>query len=153
MVPFCPYCSGVSLLKPNSGKKGTLIIQGTLGNLASILQDFAKKPVLVVKAPPSILRESPTRAVRLQAQKPTSSAGSVGCTGLGSAKCWYSGVFKNCIVVFLIRRGFFAVGFGPKPGTGDLNNLNPACFPCRKIRLLEIHHLMILRPEQPTYMP
>ena len=35
MVPFCLYCSEVSLLKPNSRKKGTLIIQGTLGNLES----------------------------------------------------------------------------------------------------------------------
>ena len=31
MVPFCPYCFGVSLLKPNSRTKGTLIIQGDTG--------------------------------------------------------------------------------------------------------------------------
>ena len=35
MVPFCPFHFGVSLLKQNSGKKGTLIIKGLLGNLAN----------------------------------------------------------------------------------------------------------------------
>ena len=33
VVPFSPFCYGVSLLKPNSSKKGTLIIKGLLGNL------------------------------------------------------------------------------------------------------------------------
>ena len=35
VVPFCPFCFGVSLLKLNSGKKGTLIINGLLGNLGT----------------------------------------------------------------------------------------------------------------------
>ena len=33
VVPFCPFYLGVSLFKPNSRKKGTLIIKGFLGNL------------------------------------------------------------------------------------------------------------------------
>ena len=33
VVPFYPFYLGVSLLKQNSRKKGTLIIQGLLGNL------------------------------------------------------------------------------------------------------------------------
>ena len=33
VVPFCPFYLGVSLLKLNIGKKGTLIINGLLGNL------------------------------------------------------------------------------------------------------------------------
>ena len=33
MVPFCPFCFGVSLLQLNSRKKGTLILNGLLGNL------------------------------------------------------------------------------------------------------------------------
>ena len=35
VVPFCPFHLGVSLLKLNSRKKGTLIINGLLGNLVS----------------------------------------------------------------------------------------------------------------------
>ena len=35
VVPFSPFCYGVSLLKPNSSKKGTLIIKGLLGNLVN----------------------------------------------------------------------------------------------------------------------
>ena len=34
VVPFYPFLGG-SLLKPNSRKKGTLIIKGLLGNLVS----------------------------------------------------------------------------------------------------------------------
>ena len=33
IVPFCPFFFGVSLLKPKSSQKGTLIINGLLGNL------------------------------------------------------------------------------------------------------------------------
>ena len=33
VVPFYPFPFWVPLLKPNSGKKGTLIIKGLLGNL------------------------------------------------------------------------------------------------------------------------
>ena len=33
VVPFYPFSFGVPLLKPNSKKKGTLIIKGLLGNL------------------------------------------------------------------------------------------------------------------------
>ena len=36
VVPFCPFCLGVSLLKPNIRKKGTLIIKGLLGNLVLV---------------------------------------------------------------------------------------------------------------------
>ena len=32
VVPFCPFYLGVSLLKLNSRKKGTLVIKGLLGN-------------------------------------------------------------------------------------------------------------------------
>ena len=35
-MPFCPFDFGVSLLKLNSRKKGTLIINWLLGNLVSI---------------------------------------------------------------------------------------------------------------------
>ena len=35
VVPFCPFYLGVSLLKPNIGKKCTLIMKGLLGNLVS----------------------------------------------------------------------------------------------------------------------
>ena len=34
-VPFCPFYFGVSFLKLNSRKKGTLIINGLLGNLGT----------------------------------------------------------------------------------------------------------------------
>ena len=33
VVPFYPFCFWVPLLRPNSRKKGTLIIKGLLGNL------------------------------------------------------------------------------------------------------------------------
>ena len=33
VVPFYPFSFGFPLLKPNSRKKGTLIIRGLLGNL------------------------------------------------------------------------------------------------------------------------
>ena len=33
VVPFCPFHLGVSLLKPNIMKNGTLMIKGLLGNL------------------------------------------------------------------------------------------------------------------------
>ena len=36
VVPFYPFSFWVPLLKPNSRKKGTLIIKGLLGNLATI---------------------------------------------------------------------------------------------------------------------
>ena len=39
VVPFCPFNFGVSLLKLNSRKKGTLIINGLLGNLVLGLQE------------------------------------------------------------------------------------------------------------------
>ena len=37
LVPFFPFYSGVSLLKLNSRKKGTLIIMGLRGNLVLLL--------------------------------------------------------------------------------------------------------------------
>ena len=37
VVPFSPFCYGVSLLKPNSSKKGTFIIKGLLGNLVRLI--------------------------------------------------------------------------------------------------------------------
>ena len=36
VVPFYPFSFGVPLLKPNSRKKGTLIIKGPLGNLGTV---------------------------------------------------------------------------------------------------------------------
>ena len=36
-VPFYPFSFWVPLLKPNSRKKGTLIIKGLLGNLVILL--------------------------------------------------------------------------------------------------------------------
>ena len=36
VVPFYPFSFWVPLLKPNSTKKGTLIIKGLLGNLAFV---------------------------------------------------------------------------------------------------------------------
>ena len=36
VVPFYPFLWGGPLLKPNSRKKGTLIIKGLLGNLGFI---------------------------------------------------------------------------------------------------------------------
>ena len=33
VVPFCPFSFWVPLVKPNSRKKGTLIVKGLLGNL------------------------------------------------------------------------------------------------------------------------
>ena len=39
VVPFCLFPFWVPLLKPNSRKKGTLIIKGPLGNLAAEPQD------------------------------------------------------------------------------------------------------------------
>ena len=43
VVPFSPFCYGVSLLKPNSSKKGTLIIKGLLGNLGFGLPKGSKR--------------------------------------------------------------------------------------------------------------
>ena len=37
-MPFCPFYFGVSGLKLNSRKKGTLIINGLLGNLGTLRQ-------------------------------------------------------------------------------------------------------------------
>ena len=37
VVPFYPFSFWVPLLKPNSRKKGTLIIKGLLGNLAVVV--------------------------------------------------------------------------------------------------------------------
>ena len=37
MVPFCPVCFRVPLLKPTSRKKGTLVTTGLLRNLVSDL--------------------------------------------------------------------------------------------------------------------
>ena len=36
MVLFCPFYLGVSLLKPNIRRKGTLIVRGLLGDLVII---------------------------------------------------------------------------------------------------------------------
>ena len=36
VVPFFPFCLGVSLLKLNGRKKGTIIIKGLLGNLVPV---------------------------------------------------------------------------------------------------------------------
>ena len=36
VVPFYPFSFWVPLLKPNSRKKGTLIIKGLLGNLDNL---------------------------------------------------------------------------------------------------------------------
>ena len=36
MVPFCPFYFRVPLIKPNSKKKGTLIVMGLLRNLATV---------------------------------------------------------------------------------------------------------------------
>ena len=36
VVPFCPFYSGVPLLELNSRKKGTLIVNGLLRNLAMV---------------------------------------------------------------------------------------------------------------------
>ena len=41
VVPFCPFYLGFSLLKLNSGKKGTLVLKGLLGNLVS---EFRQNP-------------------------------------------------------------------------------------------------------------
>ena len=38
VVPFCPFYFGVHLLKPNTRKKGTLIIKGLLRNLGSLVK-------------------------------------------------------------------------------------------------------------------
>ena len=37
MVPFCPFYFRVPLLKPNSKKKGTLIVMGLLRKLEWVL--------------------------------------------------------------------------------------------------------------------
>ena len=37
VVPFCPFSFLVPLLKPNSRKKGTLIMKGLLGNLGVLV--------------------------------------------------------------------------------------------------------------------
>ena len=38
VVPFYPFSFWVPLLKPNSRKKGTLIIKGLLGNLEHVVE-------------------------------------------------------------------------------------------------------------------
>ena len=47
VVPFCPFYLGVSLLKPNIRKKGTLIIKGLLGNLDVELDPLNPKPQIL----------------------------------------------------------------------------------------------------------
>ena len=42
VVPYSPFHVGVSLLKLNSRKKGTLIIKGLLLNLGGEVQDLRK---------------------------------------------------------------------------------------------------------------
>ena len=44
VVPFYSFSSWVPLLKPNSRKKGTLIIKGLLGNLAKALEQEPHEP-------------------------------------------------------------------------------------------------------------
>ena len=46
VVPLLPFFLGVPLLKPNSRKKGTLIIKGPLGNLVVECCKKLKKGVL-----------------------------------------------------------------------------------------------------------
>ena len=40
VIPFCPFCFRVPLLKLNIRKKGTLIIKGLLRNLAPKIQSY-----------------------------------------------------------------------------------------------------------------
>ena len=42
VVPFSPFYFGVSLLRPNSREKGTLVIRGVLGNLGKGVYGFYK---------------------------------------------------------------------------------------------------------------
>ena len=42
VVPFYPFSFWVPLLKPNSRKKGTLIIKGLLGNIGEREREFLK---------------------------------------------------------------------------------------------------------------
>ena len=48
MVPFCPFWFGVPLLKPNSRKKGTLIVKGLLENLAESSKPLQETPAILV---------------------------------------------------------------------------------------------------------
>ena len=40
VVPFCPFCFSVSLLKLNSRKKGTLVFNGLLWNRVFLLYHY-----------------------------------------------------------------------------------------------------------------
>ena len=44
VVPFCPFYLGVSVLKPNIWKEGTLIVKGLLGNLEDLGGHFRVLP-------------------------------------------------------------------------------------------------------------
>ena len=46
VVPFYLFYFGVSLFKQNSGKKGTLIIKGLLGNLVCVIFVTLEPPAL-----------------------------------------------------------------------------------------------------------
>ena len=71
VVPFSPFYLGVSLLKLNSRKKGTLIIMRLLGNLASFVYQKGGRGKLLRSVPLSRLT------------KTTSAEGEGSCTFAG----------------------------------------------------------------------
>ena len=73
VVPFYPFSFWVPLLKPNSKKKGTLIVKGLLGNL--VLEVFKKPPLkrpkkCSLKGPFGVLGPSTVEARKLEHQYP-----------------------------------------------------------------------------------
>ena len=63
VVPFYPFSFWVPFLKPNSRKKGTLIIKGLLGNLVVMvfMTPEAEYPVLRVPSFSSSRHPPPTK--------------------------------------------------------------------------------------------
>ena len=59
VLPFCSFSFGDPLLKPNSKNKGTLIIEGLLGNLGELL---SRNATLTLASPPPSLAATTTAA-------------------------------------------------------------------------------------------
>ena len=66
VVPFYPFCLGVSLLKLKSRKKGTLIIRGLLGNLVNVVHPKEVRHIRLLYPwhPPLFFEERPVSGLR-----------------------------------------------------------------------------------------
>ena len=66
-MPFCPFYFGASLLKPNTRKKGTLVIFGSLRNLG--IRNPKKEVFLRVQVGPLVEPEEHSTPPSLNPKK------------------------------------------------------------------------------------